>query len=47
MNIYYGLYPVDNDVSDFIATAYQTEIILRMPTKPEMGWYARNISELQ
>ena len=47
MNLYYGLYPVDTDVSDFIANAYQAELILRLATKPEMGWYARNMSELQ
>ena len=47
MNLYYGLYPVDTDVSDFIASAYQAELILRQSTKPEMGWYARNMSELQ
>ena len=47
MNLYYGLYPVDTDVSEFIASAYQAELILRLSTKPEMGWYARNMSELQ
>ena len=47
MNMYYGLYPVDTDVSEFIATAYQAELILRLVTKPEMGWYARNMSEIQ
>jgi len=47
MNMYYGLYPVDTDVSDFTADAYQVEIILRLATKPEMGWYARNMVELQ
>ena len=47
MNMFYGLYPVDTDVSDFVATAYQAEQILRLATKPEMGWYARNMPELQ
>ena len=47
MNLYYGLCPVDTDVSDFIASVYQVELILRLATKPEMGWYARNMSELQ
>ena len=47
MNLYYGIYPVDTDVSDFIANAYQAELILRLATKPEMGWYARNMSKLQ
>ena len=47
MNMYYGLYPVDTDVSDFTADAYQAEIIIRLATKPEMGWYARNMAELQ
>ena len=47
MNMYYGLYPVDTDVSDFTAIAYQAEIIIRLATKPEMGWYARNMHELQ
>ena len=47
MNTYYGLYPVDTDVSDFTAVAYQAEIILRLATKPEMGWYALNMAELQ
>ena len=46
MNMYYGLYPVDTDVSDFVATAYQAELIIRLATKPEMGWYARNMSEI-
>lgn len=45
--MYYGLYSVDTDVSDFTAMALNAEIILRLVTKPEMGWYARNISELQ
>ena len=47
MNMYCGLYPVDNIVTNFIAAAYQAEIILRLTIKPNMGWYARNISELQ
>ena len=47
MSMYYGLYPVDTDVSDFIAIAYQIEIILRLGTKSEMGRYARNMNELQ
>ena len=47
MNMFYGHYPMDTDVSDFVATAYQTELILRLATRPEMGWYARNIPELQ
>ena len=47
MNLYYGLYPVETDVSDFIASAYQAELILCLATKPETGRYARNMSELQ
>ena len=47
MNIYYGLYPVDTDVSDFTASVYNAEIILHLATKPEIRWYARNMSELQ
>ena len=47
INMYYGLYPVDTDVSDFIVCAYNAEIIIYLATKPEMGWYARNMSELQ
>ena len=47
MNLYYGIYPVDTDVSGIIASAYQAELILRLATKPEMGWYARNMSEVQ
>ena len=47
MNMYYGLYPVDTDVSDFTTVTYNAEIIFRLATKPEMGWYARNMSELQ
>ena len=47
MNMYYGLYSVDTDVSDFTAIVYSAKIILRLATKPEMGWYARNMSELQ
>lgn len=39
--------PVDTDVSDFTAIAYQTKIILHLSTKPEMGWYARNMAKLQ
>ena len=37
MNMYYGLYPLDTDVSDFVVTAYQAELILRLVTKPEIG----------
>ena len=47
MNMLHGLYPVDTDVSDFTVCAYNAEIILHLATKPEMGWYARNMSELQ
>ena len=47
MNMFYELYPVDTNVSDFVATAYQAELILRLATKPEIGWYARKIPELQ
>ena len=47
MNIYYGQYPVETDVSDFMAISYQAEIIIHLATKPEMGWYARNMYELQ
>ena len=47
MNMYYGLCPVDTDVSDFTTVAYNAEIILRLATKPEMIWYVRNMSELQ
>ena len=47
MNMFYGLYPVDTDVSDFTACAYNAEIILRLTTKPEIGWYARNMGEFQ
>ena len=43
MNMYYGHYPMDTDVSDFVANAYQTELILRLA----IGWYARNMQELQ
>ena len=46
MNMLHGLYPVDTDVSDFTVCAYNAEIILHLATKPEMGWYARNMSEL-
>ena len=47
MNMYYGLCPVDTDVSDFTTVAYNAEIILRLATKPVKGWYARSMSELQ
>ena len=47
MNIFYGLYPVDTNVSDFTAWAYNADIILCLTIKPEMGWYARNMSDLQ
>ena len=47
MNMLYGLYPGDTDVSDFVATACQAELILRLATKPEMGWHAQNMPELQ
>ena len=45
--MYYGLYPDDTDMSDFTAVAYHAERILRLATKPEMGWYPRNMAELQ
>ena len=38
---------METDVSDFMAISYQAEIILHLVTKPEMGWYARNMYELQ
>ena len=47
MNMYYNLYPVDMDVSNFTAVAYQAEVIQRLATKPEIGWYARNMTESQ
>ena len=47
MNMYYGLYPIDTDVSDFTAVAYQAEIILHFATKLEMEWYVRNMNEIQ
>ena len=47
MNIYYGIYPADNYICDFITTAYQVESILCLTTKPEISWYTRNMSELQ
>ena len=47
MNMYYVLYLVDTNVSDFTTVAYQAEIILRLATKLEMGWYACNMAELQ
>ena len=47
MNMYYSLYPVNTDVFDFTAVAYQAESILRLSIKPEIGWYARNMAELQ
>jgi len=45
MNMYYGLYTVDTNVSDFKAVAYQAEIFLHLATKMEMGWYARNMMQ--
>ena len=47
MNMYYGLYPVDTDLSDFTAITYNAEIILRLATKLEIEWHARNMSEPQ
>ena len=47
MNLYYDLYPVDTDVSDFTDIAYQAEIVLRLATKLETEWCARNMIELQ
>lgn len=47
LNMYYGLYPVDTGLSDFTVIAYEAEIILRLTTKPEMGWYAQNMNEIQ
>ena len=44
MTMYYGIYPIDIDVSDFIASAYQVELLLRLAAQPEMGWYARHMS---
>ena len=38
---------LEHVVSDFIATTYQAGIILYLATKPDMGWYARNMSELE
>ena len=43
MNMYYGIYPVDTDMSDFTTVTYYAEIILRLVSQPEMGWYARNM----
>ena len=47
MNMNYGIYSLNTDVSDLIAIAYQANIILRLSTKSEMDWYARNMSKLQ
>ena len=47
LNMEYTLYPVGTEVSDFAAVAYQVEIILRLATKHEIRWYARNMAELQ
>lgn len=47
MNMYYDLYLMDTDVSNFTTVSYQAEIILRLATKHDMGWYARNMVELQ
>ena len=44
--MYYGLYPMNTAISEFIAAAYQVEIILGLANKPKMGWYARNMAEL-
>ena len=44
--MYYSMYPVDTDVSDFTAVVYQAKIILPLVTTPEMGWYVRNMEEL-
>ena len=47
MNMHYSMYPMDTDVSDFTAIVYQAEIILHLATKSKMGWYVRNMHELQ
>ena len=47
MDIYYYISLVDADGFDFTIVAYQAEIILRLSAKPEIGWYTRNILELQ
>ena len=47
MNLYYGFYHVDTDVSDFIASVYQAELGPHLAIKSEMGCYVRNMSELQ
>ena len=47
MNMYYGIYPVDTDVSNFTTIAYQDKTILRLAIKQEMSWYNRNMNELQ
>ena len=46
MNMLYGVYSVDTAVSDFTTIAFQAEIIIRLATKQEMGWYAHNMHVL-
>ena len=46
-NLNYGLYPIDSDVSAFLHQLYQDELLARLVTKPEMGWYARHAHELE
>lgn len=47
MIMYYDLYLVDTDVSDFAAVAYQAEIILHLSAKLEIRCNACNMTELQ
>ena len=45
--LYYRLYSIDSDVSTFLHNLYQAELLARLATKPEMGWYARHTQELE
>ena len=46
MDMYYGVYPVETDISDFTTVVYQVEIILQLINKPEVRWYTRNLTKL-
>ena len=46
MDMYYVVYPVETDISDFTTVVYQVEIILRLINKLEVRFYTRNLTKL-
>ena len=45
--IFYGIYPIDSDMTTFLHQPYQAELLACLATKPEMRWYARHTRELE